>query len=142
MIKFLIKESPDQNVIGNHVFIFDRLYIGRSPKKVHLAIEDKKMKAAHLLIAVDEGNQASVLLTRKEDHLLINNKKVSGHLKLRAGDILKIADTTFEILEFKKSLNLIQDEYEKKMREVLKTNPKYIDLVEEIEHDLISLETP
>lgn len=95
-LAFKVLDSPQNDIIGSSVHLFEGLLIGRS--RGHWIVEDNRISSTHA--EIQSNNQGHLLLVDKGSR---NGIKVQGRniskLLLFPGLILQIGDTLVEVLQ-------------------------------------------
>lgn len=105
MIKIDVDKCNDPTALGQYIFDYDILHIGRSLKN-DLIFTDKELPLHYLQLKIvdDRGIPGMVVKSlQTEPFFFINGKKVSGSLKLRLGDVVSFGGNQFIVSGFVKS---------------------------------------
>lgn len=97
MIYLEVTKSSDPLVLGVYEFEFDQISIGRS-KKNDLIFLDRELPLNYLHIKMVQGQLIIQSLTRSP-FFFINEKKVSGTLKIKANDTIAFGDNQIRIIK-------------------------------------------
>ena len=101
MIELEFIDSPDKNALGRKTFHFDELSIG-CQNSHSIILNDPALTGPGLYLHVNSSGLWVKSLS--PHHYFSNGKKISGKKLHKKGDQIKLGETLFAILSFKKSL--------------------------------------
>jgi hypothetical protein len=137
MIRFKILRAQDSDLIGEHLYHFNRITLAKSEQST-LVVEDTNMAYLGLIIEViNDGVLVNTLPVG--NYYLSNNKKIAGTKKHKAGDRIEFGSTSLEILEFKEELQLVHLSLEERYQRATK-DERVKELLEVLEKEIIELE--
>ncbi len=139
MIHIEILTSNDPLAIGLYEYEYDSISIGRS-KKNDLIFLDHELPLSYLSLQVNDDQKSSYLVIRSltpTPFFFINEKKISGVLKIRIGDIIAFGENKIKIINFKKTREEtdLNDDYNKFSKEAPELRFA-LDFIEEVLIDL------
>lgn len=136
MIYLEVTKSSDSLALGTYEYEFDQIHIGRS-KKNDLIFLDRELPLQFLSIRFNQGQLIVQSLT-PAPYFFVNDKKISGTLKLKAGDTIAFGENQIRIIEAAVTNELVDfsvayDEFNQQVPEL-----KFA--LEFIEHILVNME--
>lgn len=140
MISIEILKSSEETALGLYEFCFDSLHLGRSLKN-DLIFTDKELPLHYLLLKIVEEKGNYCLIVKSlcaEPYFFVNDKKVSGILKIRPGDTIAFGGNKLQIVYFEK--NIVTDDLAEAYERFDKTSPELKFALEFIEEVLLDLE--
>ncbi len=136
MIYLEVIKSNDPFAQGVYEFEFDSISIGRS-KKNDLIFLGATIPLSYVTLSFIEG-QPIVQGDSLTDFFYLNNKKVSGTLKINVGDLLSLGENQIRILNLKYST--VSVDFAPAFENFNKTAPELRFALDFIEEVLIDLE--
>jgi pSer/pThr/pTyr-binding forkhead associated (FHA) protein len=136
MIYVEITKSSDPLALGVYEFEFDLISIGRS-KKNDLIFLDKELPLQFLTIKFVQGQLVVQSFTRSP-FFFVNGKKVSGILKIKAGDTIAFGDNMIRIIKSDPTNKSV--DFSSAYEEFNKNTPELKFALDFIEQVLIDLE--
>jgi hypothetical protein len=97
MIHIEVSKSSIPEALGLYEFEFDKISIGRS-KKTDLIFLDKNLPLEFLVLSFSQ-NHLVIKSTTKDPAYYLNGKKVSGSLRLKAGDLISFGEHELKIIK-------------------------------------------
>ena len=137
MIEIEIIESPDTEFLGIYQTFRSRFSVGT---KGILPIADPKLNPIHIQLELDKkGIRVSSVNPGSFFHL--NNKKIAGKKQVQIGDLIKIGNTSFKILNFQflprvEHRELLKLQYQK----ITHDSPDIAMLLAQLEKELLRLQ--
>lgn len=136
MIKLEVIKSPSPDEIGIYKFQFDEITIGAILSNdiilTNQAIKDERLKIYY------DGNDLILQTTVINQYIVLNNKKMSGRLKLKPNDIIRFGECELKVLVSEKNSSPDDFPYEKYERIIMNDGPQK-DLILAIEDELKKL---
>lgn len=137
MIRFKILKAYDSDLIGEHLYHFNRITLAKSEQST-LVIEDPHLDYLGIIIEVlDDGVLINTLPVGNYYHS--NNKKIAGTKKHKTGDLIEFGSNMLEILEFKEEIQLVHLSLEERYQRAIQ-DPKVKEMLEVLEKEIIELE--
>ncbi|MBF0362263.1 MAG: hypothetical protein HQK49_14705 [Oligoflexia bacterium] len=110
MIEVSIESSPDTEIIGKHRYYKNFIRIGNSGSDDDsisdisgddILISDSLIINSHLLLEISEdGSHVLAKKNSKIESYLVNDKKTTGHKKIKLGDTITLGKTIIRVLFF------------------------------------------
>lgn len=136
MIKLEVTKSPSPDEIGMYQFQFDEVSIGATLSNdiilTNQAIKDERIKV-HF-----DGDDLILETTAINQFIILNNKKMSGRLKLQPNDIISFGECELKVQKCEKNKKPDDFPYEKYEKILINDGPQK-DLVIAIEDELKKL---
>ncbi|MFZ8932794.1 MAG: FHA domain-containing protein [Bacteriovoracaceae bacterium] len=133
MIEFEVVNSPDQDIIGPHIYHKDNMTVGRSLQN-DLIILDPQIALHHIEIKIGKQVLVSSISSLP---FLISNKKVINEINYKLGEEIKIGTT---ILKINKHISIVQENkniiFENNYQMIESEKPAIIEVLENIETEL------
>jgi hypothetical protein len=98
MIQFEILSSPDTDMVGEHLYYQDELQLGYSIGDV--LIDDQKIRNHQFIFKVFKDDIFIVSQTTSGTSFLIDDKRVSGSIKIKTNQKILLGDTLIQIGNF------------------------------------------
>ncbi len=136
MIHLEITKSSTPLALGLYEYDFDQISIGRS-KKNDLIFLDKELPLQYLVIKIVQGQLIVQSLT-PSPYFFVNEKKISGVLKLKPQDVIAFGDNQIRILQ--SSVSNMSADFSSAYETFNKKSPEMRFALEFIEDILLNLE--
>jgi len=137
MIRFKIHKAYDSDLIGEHLYFFNRITLASSPNST-LVINDPSLGYLGLIFeVVKDGVLINTLPVGNYYHS--NNKKIAGTKKHKPGDIITFGSNTLEIIETQEDIQLIHLSLEERYKKATQ-DTRVKELLEVLEKEIIELE--
>ncbi|MBF0297723.1 MAG: hypothetical protein HQK51_03330 [Oligoflexia bacterium] len=136
MIEINIISSPDEEAIGKYKYNKNFIKIGKSSGDI--LITDPEIINSHLLLEISEEG----LMAKKNPKIanyLVNDKKTTGHKKIKFGDTIALGKTIIQILFFEFTKATSKKEIIKQNLELITSDQSFEKvqrIIEFVEHDL------
>lgn len=138
MITLEMITSDDPLLIGEYPFLFDLVFLGRSPR-ADIILNDQEVPKKFLTFKIIKKD----LVVQSEPHspfYFVNGKKMSGMRRLKKGDILAFGGHQLKIIHFEKSTNETEDDLSEYFELVKKEVPDLLPVLNLIEDKIIENE--
>ena len=136
MIKLKITESPDIDSLGVHEYFYDKILMGS--RSEDLIVRDKEFKNfSAVLEATSKGVKFG--LTDETISFQVNDKTINGGRMVKPGDLVKVCQTTFQLIAFAKSEKDLMPQIEKNLEKIEKLPKDYKVILNELESTLEDL---
>lgn len=136
MIKVEVIKSPSPDELGIYKFQFEEIYLGATLSN-DIILTNQEIKDERIKIFLD-GDDLILQTTAINQFIVLNNKKMSGRLKMQPNDIIRFGQCEIKILASQRNKTPDDFPYEKYEKIIMNDGPQK-DLVLAIENELKKL---
>ena len=136
MIRVEVTKSPSPDELGIYQFQFDEIIIGATLSN-DIILTNQSIKDERIRIFID-GKDLILQTTIINQFIVLNNKKMSGRLKLKPNDLIRFGECEIKIISSERNISKDDFPYEKYEKIMLNDGPQK-DLVLALENELKKL---